>query len=83
VVAHTFNCSTREAEAGGFLSLRLAWSTKGVPGQPGLHRETLPQKTKKKKKQKKKKQILYNHIFCTIFEKRNKIIIALDLSYSL
>jgi hypothetical protein len=27
VVAHTFNSSTREAEAGGFLSLRPAWST--------------------------------------------------------
>jgi hypothetical protein len=30
-----------EAEAGGFLSWRPAWSTKLVPGQPGLHRETL------------------------------------------
>jgi hypothetical protein len=28
VVAHTFNLSTREAKAGGFLSLRPAWSTK-------------------------------------------------------
>jgi hypothetical protein len=28
VVAHAFNPSTREAEAGGFLSSRLAWSTK-------------------------------------------------------
>jgi hypothetical protein len=28
VVAHTFNPSTWEAEAGGFLSLRPAWSTK-------------------------------------------------------
>ena len=27
VVAHTFNPSTREAEAGGFLSSRPAWST--------------------------------------------------------
>jgi hypothetical protein len=27
VVAHTFNPSTREAEAGGFLSSRTAWST--------------------------------------------------------
>jgi hypothetical protein len=40
-VAHAFNPSTREAEAGGFLSSRPAWSTKCVPGQPGLHRETL------------------------------------------
>jgi hypothetical protein len=28
VVAYTFNSSTREAEAGGFLSLRPTWSTK-------------------------------------------------------
>jgi hypothetical protein len=28
VVAHTFNPSTREAEAGRFLSSRPAWSTK-------------------------------------------------------
>jgi hypothetical protein len=40
-VAHAFNPSTREAEAGGFLSSRSAWSTEWVPGQPGLHRETL------------------------------------------
>jgi hypothetical protein len=33
--------STWEAEAGGFLSLSPAWSTEWVPGQPGLHRETL------------------------------------------
>ena len=32
MVAHTFNPSTQEAEAGGFLSLRPAWSTKWVPG---------------------------------------------------
>jgi hypothetical protein len=28
VVAHTFDPSTQEAEAGGFLSSRPAWSTK-------------------------------------------------------
>ena len=32
MVAHVFNPSTREAEAGGFLSSRPAWSTKWVPG---------------------------------------------------
>jgi len=41
-VAHTFNPSTWEAEAGGSLSSRAAWSPERVPGQPGLsHRETL------------------------------------------
>jgi hypothetical protein len=53
VVALAFNPSTWEAEAGGFLSSRPAWSTKWVPGQPGLHRETMSRKTKKKKKKKK------------------------------
>jgi hypothetical protein len=47
-VAHAFNSSTQEVEAGGFLSLRPAWSTKCVPGQPGLYRETLSRKKKKK-----------------------------------
>jgi hypothetical protein len=41
VVPHAFNPSTWEAEAGGLLSSRPAWSTKCVLGQPGLHRETL------------------------------------------
>jgi hypothetical protein len=35
--------------------LRPAWSTKKVPGQPGLHREPLSGKTKKGKRRKKKK----------------------------
>jgi hypothetical protein len=48
VVAPAFNPSTQEAEAGGFLSSRSAWSTEWVPGQPGLHRETLSGKTSKK-----------------------------------
>jgi hypothetical protein len=45
VVVHVFNPSTWEAEAWGFLSSRPAWSTEWVPGQPGLHRETLSQTT--------------------------------------
>jgi hypothetical protein len=47
VVAHTFNPSPWEAEAGGFLSSRPAWSTKWVPGKPGLYRVTLSPKTPK------------------------------------
>jgi hypothetical protein len=51
---HAFNPSTWEAEAGRFLSLRPAWSTEGVPGQPGLHRETLSRKNKTNKQKQKK-----------------------------
>jgi hypothetical protein len=51
MVAHAFNPSTLEAEAGGFLSLRPAWSTEWVPEQPELHRETLSQTKQNKQKQ--------------------------------
>jgi hypothetical protein len=44
-VAHAFNPSTWEA--GEFLSSRPAWSTEWVPGQPGLHRETISKNQKK------------------------------------
>jgi hypothetical protein len=56
VVAHAFNPSTWEAEAGRFLSSRPAWSTEWVPGQPGIHRETLSQINKQTKFKKKKKK---------------------------
>jgi hypothetical protein len=55
VSIHTFNPSTQEAEAGRFLSSRPAWSTKWVPGQPGLYRKTLSQKTTKQNKTKQNK----------------------------
>jgi hypothetical protein len=55
-MAHAFNPSTREAEAGRFLSLRPAGSTKWIPGQSGLYRETLSQKKKKKKERNKKEK---------------------------
>jgi hypothetical protein len=55
-MAHAFNPSTREAEAGGFLSSGPAWSTEWVPGQPGLHREILPQEKKEKRKKEKKRK---------------------------
>lgn len=46
-VGHTFNPITQEAEAGESLgSSRLAWYTKGIPGQPRLHIETLSQNKK-------------------------------------
>ena len=55
-VAHAFNPSTREAEAGIFLSWRPAWSTQWVPGQPRLHRKTLSRKKTKTKQNKKPRQ---------------------------
>lgn len=44
VVAHAFNSSPREAEADGSLNLRAVWFIEQVPGQSGLHGETLSQK---------------------------------------
>jgi hypothetical protein len=55
MVAHAFNSSTQEAEAGRNLSLMPAWSTKWDPGQPELYRENLSQK-KQKQKQKQQQQ---------------------------
>ena len=48
VVAHTFNPSIQETEAGRSLCSRSAWVTEQVPGQPWLHSETLSQKNKTK-----------------------------------
>ena len=56
VVAHAFNPSAWHAEAGGFLRSRRACSTKWVPGQPGLNRETVSWKKQNKKRKKKKKK---------------------------
>jgi hypothetical protein len=52
VVAHTFNPSTREAEAGGFLSSRPAWSTKWT-GR-AIQRNPVSKKTKNKQTNKNK-----------------------------
>jgi hypothetical protein len=65
-VAHAFSPSTREAEAEAdeFPSSRSAWSTEWVPGQPGLHRETLsrtlphPNPKKEKKRNEKDRELL-------------------------
>jgi hypothetical protein len=67
VVAHAFNPSTWDAEAGVFLNLRPAWSPEWVPGQPGLYRETLSQnKNKNKTKQKEKKCLEKIMVFFSI-----------------
>ena len=50
------NPSTLEAEAGKSLRSRTAWSIEQVPGQPGLHRETLFQKKKEKEKKEGRKE---------------------------
>jgi hypothetical protein len=50
-----FNHNTQEAEAGGSLSLRTAWSTEWVPGELVLHRETLSLKKQQKSKQQQKR----------------------------
>jgi hypothetical protein len=61
-VAHTFDPSTWEAEAGEFLSSRPVWSTEWVPGQQGLYRQTLlrkQNKTKQNKTNKQKKEVFH------------------------
>jgi hypothetical protein len=50
VVAHSFHLSTREAEAGRFLSSRPAWSTELVTGQPELYREKKERERQKRQK---------------------------------
>jgi hypothetical protein len=47
MLVHAFNPSTWEAETDGSLSSRPVWSSEQVPGQPGLHRETLTQEKRK------------------------------------
>jgi hypothetical protein len=54
VVVHTFNPSTQEAEAGGFLSLRPAWSTK-VSSRTARATQRNPVSKNQKKKKKRKR----------------------------
>jgi hypothetical protein len=56
VVAHTFNPRTWKTEAGRSLSLWPAWSTEGVPGQPGLQRNPVSKNQTKKKKKKEEEE---------------------------
>jgi hypothetical protein len=44
VVAHAFNPSTREAEAGRFLSSRPAWSTEWVQDSQGYSEKPILKK---------------------------------------
>ena len=53
-MGHTFRPSTEEAESGGSLSLRPAWSTERVLGHPWLHRKTLSQEKKGQQKKQNK-----------------------------
>jgi hypothetical protein len=55
VVAHTFNPSTWEAEAGGFLSSRTARATQRNPVSKNKKQNKTKQKQKKKKRKKKKR----------------------------
>ena len=83
-MAHTFNPKTREAETGGFLILRPAWSIEWVPGQPGIYRETLSLKTSKQaNKQTNKIRIihfLFSHIYKPILKSLSHYSIILHFS---
>jgi hypothetical protein len=46
-MAHTFNPSTREAETGGFLSLRLAWTTEFQDSQGYTEKHCLEKQKQK------------------------------------
>jgi hypothetical protein len=71
VVAHTFNPSTREAEAGGFLSSRPAWSTlqsefqdsQGYTEKLCLGKKKRERERRKRKKKRKEKRISYICIY--------------------
>jgi hypothetical protein len=55
MVAYTFNPTTRETEAGKIsVSLGLASSTQGVPGQPVLNSRSCLRKKKRRKKGERK-----------------------------
>jgi hypothetical protein len=56
VVAHTFNPSTQEAEAGGFLSSRQPGLQSEFQDSQGYTEKPCLKKPKKKKKEKKKKK---------------------------
>lgn len=57
VVVHTFNPSSQEAEAGGSLGVRPAWSTERISGQP--KKPWLWEKKKKERKRERQIKFLY------------------------
>ena len=57
MVAHAFNPSTQEVEVGRSVSSKPAWSIERIPGEPGLHRETLSQTNKQTKQNKITKKL--------------------------
>jgi hypothetical protein len=64
VVAHTFNPSTREAEAGGFLSSRPAYKVSSRTAR-AIQRNPISKNQKRKKKRKKEEKRKYkNAIKC-------------------
>jgi hypothetical protein len=67
MVVHAFKPSTWEAEAGGFLGLRPAWSTEWVSWQPGLRRETLSQKQNNNNNNNKKLYMCKTATFCMTY----------------
>ena len=77
-MAHAFNPSTQEAEAGGFLSSRPAYSTEWVPGQdsegytekPWLEKQNKKQKQKQKQKDKEEHFI---HVKGKIYQEEHSI----------
>jgi hypothetical protein len=69
VVAHAFNPSTWEAEAGGFLSSRPVSSTEWVLRQPWLFRETCLKTNKQTNKQTMYMFLLANSIKEYMLEK--------------
>ena len=81
-MAYICHPSTLEAEAGGSLRSRPAWSTKWVPGHPGLYRnpvsknQTKPNQTKPNQakptqpissNKQTNKQKIQNDLFCFYF----------------
>ena len=55
-MAHTFNPSSLEAEAGRSLSSRPACSTSSIPGQSGLKRKTVLRKKTKNTERKEERE---------------------------